>query len=760
MNTHNTTAIAVICGKISGNAEAIDIDVKNFPGVDAQLFSAIKDLYPDLWDRLRIHKTPSGGFHIPYKIIDKLPEGNLKLAGLPDPKNEKKPLYYLETRGEGGYILLPPSLGYSVYKDRPWPFLTWEERCSLIAICKSFNQWVKPDRKQATVNKVDDYYDENPFQHFNRSPEAPQVLIEFGWKPLQGNNKFEYYSRPDGNGKNVHATFIRERCLYYFFTTNTNFEDGRCYNPSTVLAQLKFDGDYKKLHKHLVQSGYGRIKSKKEQRIIERNALTGRNAPPNLSQEGQQQLEAARVIVQTKYPHGIFWDDELDMDREGLVRVSACMGFMYHNNEVIQQIGNMLHKRSERYYFDSLKQYIQEEDADISRELHNNFEAFLQKSGLFTITRLPLLDMDKILIDTPTTCWKFYTNCALEIMADGVIEYNYSDVTGLVWAERVQQRSYISGSVGGVYHDFLEKAAEYTKHLRKVIGYLAHEYKDSATGYIIVLTERVDDPTKGGGSGKNLFCDLLGLTTTITSKPGSQVKYDEKFLQSWNSERIFTISDAPKNFDFMFLKEPSTGKGLVKYLFKDERTIDVEDMPKFIIQTNYSYEITDGGLKRRIIPVEFTDFFTLCGGVDVHYGRMFPRDWSLEDWIGYDAIVIESIQEWLRGGRKLGAPELTDTGWRKQFEQTFGHVITEFILANWKEWLEIGDVSLAAFKMSLVEFYEEHGVQRNYQPSSFKINRALREWAEKHGVLYMENHPMRVDGFVCKGKFFGYKAPF
>src|SRR5882757_4712141 len=64
MEHQETTAIAIICGAVSGNLEAIDIDVKNWAGIDARLFEAIREIYPDLFARLRIHSTPSGGFHI------------------------------------------------------------------------------------------------------------------------------------------------------------------------------------------------------------------------------------------------------------------------------------------------------------------------------------------------------------------------------------------------------------------------------------------------------------------------------------------------------------------------------------------------------------------------------------------------------------------------------------------------------------------------------------------------------------------------
>jgi len=199
---------------------------------------------------------------------------------------------------------------------------------------------------------------------------------------------------------------------------------------------------------------------------------------------------------------------------------------------------------------------------------------------------------------------------------------------------------------------------EQSDHIRKIIGYLSHQFKDETVSYITVLTESCPDPKNGGGSGKNIFCSLFGHTTTFKSIPGTQVRYDEKFMQSWNGERIFCISDPDKKFDFIFLKEPSSGPGIVKKLFKDEFTVPVEDMPKFIIPTNYSFEVKDGGLRRRIIYIEFTDFFTKAGGVDVHFGCHFPKGWVLDDWTGFDNMIAGCIRDWLAGGLQLNTTVL------------------------------------------------------------------------------------------------------
>ena len=73
-------APTIVCGQVSGNLEIIDVDVKHWIGIDVIYFSEIKSLYPALFKRLRIHQTSSGGYHILYRGIEPLNEGNRKLA--------------------------------------------------------------------------------------------------------------------------------------------------------------------------------------------------------------------------------------------------------------------------------------------------------------------------------------------------------------------------------------------------------------------------------------------------------------------------------------------------------------------------------------------------------------------------------------------------------------------------------------------------------------------------------------------------------
>jgi hypothetical protein len=75
--------LAIICGKVSGNLEVIDVDIKY--DVTGQLFENLMALIHDvsgaLSDKLMIVQTRSGGYHIYYKC--EVIQGNQKLAQRP-----------------------------------------------------------------------------------------------------------------------------------------------------------------------------------------------------------------------------------------------------------------------------------------------------------------------------------------------------------------------------------------------------------------------------------------------------------------------------------------------------------------------------------------------------------------------------------------------------------------------------------------------------------------------------------------------------
>ena len=754
MERFNTTAVSIICGEISGNLEIIDIDVKNWLGIDVRLFGDIKDFMPDVFSKLRIHKSPSGGFHIPF-FGTQTPPKNQKLCRKLGVKEAA-----IETRGTGGYFMAPPSMGYKVVKDAPIPTLTDMERESLITLCRSYDENVKVENNKPT-QKQNDFYDENPFDHYNGSNEAESVLVRNGWRFLSENSRFIHFERPGQTAKGrIGASFNKDGRYYYFFTSSCSpLEEGKGYTPARVLGLLEHGGDFKRTFSYLVSQGFGRINPKKEKDRAVAAARRGILPDPNMSQEALDLYEQTKSQLNELHPFGTFfeYDDEgqLKIDRRAFEDVAVALGFMRHDGDLVQVLEGFIYRRTPADFYEALKDYIKEEQ----NIFYNTFDIFAQHNNKWKIGTLPTLDDSAIFNDTKDLCFKFYSNGVLAISADGFELLGYDTLDRFVWAEKIQPRPFLECK-GGKYVDFLDKATGITDTLRGALGFLCHEFKDETTAYIVVLSETCENPADGGGSGKNVFCSLLKYATTYTSKPGSQTKFDEKFFQSWNRQRVFAISDVPKNFDFSFLKEISSGTFIWKKLFENELIVPVEKAPKMIVQTNYSYEIVDGGLKRRIVPVEFTNFFTVAGGIDVHYNCHFPKGWDEQDWGGFDTFIAESIQFYIANKLKVPTADLSEGGWLKQFEQTYGPNIHQLIEEHWENWVALGDVPNDDFKNTIAKFYDDNSIPKPYQPSSMKINRALEDWGKKRGVLVVCNNVKKVNGIVGRFRTFIGESPF
>lgn len=759
-NKYDTTAVAMVCGSISGNLEVIDFDVKYYPGIDAVVLTAMQELYPDIFKKLRRHRTRGGGIHLVYRIADHDVPGSVHLAERPatqeeldadTSRNKRKTRCFIETRGTGALATAPPSLGYEVLNNIQVQTITWEERCTIIEFCKSYNEHF-PNEKPYTPPKSEiNYYDENPFEHYNRTVDPVELFTSFGWTLVRKHGDYIWFTRPGGHRNEVHAGFNTVKCTYRVWGTKADLDSERSYTPSTILAHYSFNGDKSATYTYLVQQGYGRIKPSMERQIAQRKAASGQPMPANASATAVEEYNQLVEQAQTAHPHGIYWEDDeagkIVISRYRWGVVTFAMGFRLHQDEIVQIVDSFIYRRDLRYFFDTMRNYIKIDNPNLYEEVYNSVQTFIEKHGKFESTQLEYLPTENVLNDTRTTCYKFYQNGYVEISAQGYALMDYTSLDGkLIWHEKIQPRNFIAfasdGNIGsGLYSDFLRRACDLDNnraHIMRVIGYLAHDFKDESTGYIIVLTEQCEDPDQGGGTGKNLFCNLLSLTTSYKSVAGSQIQFNEKFLQSWNGQRLFCISDAEENFDFMFLKDLSTNGVLVKKLWKDDKTHDPQDAPKFIIGTNYSYEIKDGGLKRRIIHIEFTDFFTVNGGIKKYYGKMFPHGWDESDYADYDNFICKSVQLWLASDCELQRTELSDTGWEKQFTINFGKVISGFINEVWDEFKKGKFISNEEFTKLLDNWLAENGQQR-FKPSTFKLNKALDEWAKKHKYLMDKN---------------------
>jgi replicative DNA helicase len=258
-NGANVKGLAIICGAISGNLEVIDVDTKHDTtgSLWDELRSLIEDNLSELYRRLVIAQTKSGGYHIYYKS-DEI-KGNLKLA------SKKNREVLIETRGEGGYVIAPPTPNYTYIQGEPGniPTITPEEREILFNIAKSFNELedVKP-KVSTTLSTTSSSIGLTPFEDYNQRGDVIALLESKGWRVVNQIGQRINLLRPGQTDSKTSGNYHTGLRVLRVFSTSTDFnteENGepKGYSPSQVFSLLECKGDNQLTYRRLLELGYG-----------------------------------------------------------------------------------------------------------------------------------------------------------------------------------------------------------------------------------------------------------------------------------------------------------------------------------------------------------------------------------------------------------------------------------------------------------------------------------------------------------------------
>lgn len=252
--------VAIITGKISGYLEVLDFDK---PGLFDEFSSLVNEQWPGLLERLPQCSTPSGGKHVYYRSPKADP--NKKLAV--DTNNE----VLIETRGEGGYVLAPPSPASCHPAGRVYihvagplltdiPNITASERDILIGVCQSFNQKPKHIENGNSFESVNRPNGElRPGDDFNDRVSWEDVLPSCGWKMGRRAGNTTYWGRPGKVDVGISATTGYCGDYFYNFSTNSHpFEADTAYSKFAVYTLLNHQGDYRKSARELANQGFGK----------------------------------------------------------------------------------------------------------------------------------------------------------------------------------------------------------------------------------------------------------------------------------------------------------------------------------------------------------------------------------------------------------------------------------------------------------------------------------------------------------------------
>ena len=253
------TGIGVVMGRISGNLECIDFDTRSSWEAYREMgeHCGVLPLIDRIW--AGYGELSPRGAHLLYRC--QTIAGNTKLA------RNAEGLAIIETRGEGGYLVIAPSNGAvhpsgAEYRCVSGSLATIatispQERKDLWELAKSLDQTPRHPPHEADPLRSSAQPANRPGEDFNHRTSWPEVLEPHGWVRVFSRGDITYWRRP-GKAKGVSATTGFAGTDYlYVFTSSTALDAERAYTKFSVYALLNHGGDFRAATSALGQAGFG-----------------------------------------------------------------------------------------------------------------------------------------------------------------------------------------------------------------------------------------------------------------------------------------------------------------------------------------------------------------------------------------------------------------------------------------------------------------------------------------------------------------------
>jgi hypothetical protein len=293
------------CGWITGAVSGIEC--LDFDSQDA--FETYADLAQEMisstWERLcaYVESTPNGR-HLFWRCTGI--ESNQKLA------HDKDGKAVIETRGEGGFVVVAPSYGSVHPSSEPYtavgtpadiPAFTSDERNAVLSLARSMDQRPRAADERPKVQHAPAGTGDRPGDVYVQRTEWSEVLEPHGWRLVKRHAGESYWRRPGASTEGIDSTtnFKGSDLLYVFSTNAAPFETERGYNRFSAYSLLEHGGDYSKAAAELARQGF-------TSDVQEASPEPPDPVPEPVPEPAPEPVVTGRRTSDYKFDHG--WDAE------------------------------------------------------------------------------------------------------------------------------------------------------------------------------------------------------------------------------------------------------------------------------------------------------------------------------------------------------------------------------------------------------------------------------------------------------------------
>jgi hypothetical protein len=353
--TDHYTGMGIVCGAVSGGLEMLEFEGRAVHEGLLKETAAVADAagLGETWEKVTtgyLECTPSAGVHLLYRIGGAPVPGNLKLAeraarddeltdqeraDIADAAAKGRDWWprrtLMETRGEGGFVVVAPSNGTVHPTGKPWqlvrggpstiPVLTVAERDELHRVIQSLDQMPPPVPQPAGFTQPgraprDPASGKLAGEDFNdRASWAEDILGPAGWTLLYiSSDGTGNWKRPGKTTPGMSATTDRppNRNLFVF-STSTVFTHKVSYTKFGAYCELHYGGDYQAAAAQLRRDGFGSQPARERVRA----------SAPEAGKPGDEAVPARRLVLTPASgiePEPVVWAWE---DDDGYGRIPA-----------------------------------------------------------------------------------------------------------------------------------------------------------------------------------------------------------------------------------------------------------------------------------------------------------------------------------------------------------------------------------------------------------------------------------------------------
>ena len=719
---------AIICGAISGNLEVIDVDSK-YSLVDG-FNEFYLNLLPDyLRGKLHIVKTKSGGLHIYYRC--EVIGSNVKLAQRPTTPEERKAnpadkvRVLIETRGEGGYVVAPPTDGYSVMQGNAIPVISLDERDLLLDAARSLNEVFEEVKAQRSISAADGY-SLSPFDDYNARGQDDMIgrLIAAGWREVWRQHDKVVFLRPGATDSKSSGDFNFDKNWFCVFTTSSEFEPLKAYKPAAVYCKLMCNDNWQECARQLIELGYGEqrkqiggnikrdIFRKKESGASDEDIAFFIKQKHNLANVAEAMELVNHCTTQWGDRVCTFWEVSekggITIVRHKMLEFLSENGgyflYYYDQKSTIYKIIRVQDGFCEEADTEHLKKFIKDyitglpnsfdgiTPNDLLEAVYKGANTFFSSSLLEFMPRIEL----NLLKDTKEIAYYPFKNGVLKVTHDKKELLTYGQLGVHVWRNRVIDFNIdIDEAIdwdGVEFFRFIQKICgddiDRQIYVVQIIGYILHGFKDQTRPFAVILAEETEKDKEGGGTGKGIFFKAISKMLDVVFIDGKNFKLDKSFAfqRVELSTQLIVIEDCRKNVDFEGFYSHLTEGITVEKKNKDELYIPYKDAAKFGFTTNYTISLKGNHGKRRGKVIEFSNFFNPKNTPLDFFGHQMFEGWDKDEWNRFYNMMAECVQAYLKEG--ISDQYNSNAMKRKQVKLNFGEEFFDYFedikIDEWK----------------------------------------------------------------------------